>query len=94
MNLAKLYAEQICPACGFKLDFTPWAGGEVREKFCPCCGIHFGYDDAKDSTREAVYLVWRKRWIVEGRRWWAKGEPSPDYNPAWQLERLEHLEKS
>jgi hypothetical protein len=94
MNIARLYTEQICPACGFKLPFTPWEDGIAKERFCPCCGIHFGYDDADESKREAAYLEWRKRWIAMGRRWWAKGEPSPDYNPAWQLARLEHLERS
>jgi hypothetical protein len=92
MNLARIYSEQGCPACGFKLDFTPWENGVAKDKPCPCCGIHFGYDDLHANKREVIYRTWRKRWIRMGRRWWANGEPLPEFNPPWQLARLQHLE--
>jgi hypothetical protein len=93
VNLARLYAERICPACGFKLDFTPWQNGVATERPCLCCGIYFGYDDADESGRESIYLLWRQRWIEGGRRWWASREQPADFNPPWQLARLEVLEK-
>ena len=68
MNLARIFAEQLCPVCGYKLDFKPWSG-EDRERHCPCCGIHFGDDDADELKREATYLKWRDHWINNGRRW-------------------------
>jgi len=91
MNLARLYSERICPACGYKLDFQPWAKDESREQICPCCGIHFGLDDEDESRREQAYVLWRHRWISTGRRWWSNGPPPADYNPPWQLARLEQL---
>jgi hypothetical protein len=92
MNLARLYDERLCPACGFKLDFTPWKDGLDQEKPCPCCGLHFGHDDADESRRETVYHLLRQRWIEAGRRWWAKGEPPKEYDPPSQLARLEQFE--
>jgi hypothetical protein len=93
MNLARLYAEQICPVCGFKLDFQPWVNDVPTECPCPCCGTHFGYDDADKSKRERVYLEFRNRWIKDGRRWWSKPPAPPDYNPDQQLANLARLEK-
>jgi hypothetical protein len=91
MNLRLLYDSKICPSCGFKLSFIPWAEPE-RELPCPCCGLHFGYDDKRpEPERPAVYLAWRERWLNSGRIWWSRNQPD-DYNPAWQLARLLHLE--
>jgi uncharacterized Zn finger protein (UPF0148 family) len=90
MNLARIFAAQLCPACGYKLDFQPWSGHD-SERHCPCCGIHFGIDDKDQAQREAVYLNWRNRWLSTERRWWSK-EPEPaDYNPSWQMARLERF---
>jgi hypothetical protein len=89
VNLARLFAEKLCPVCGYKLDFVPWdTAASVRA--CQCCGIHFGKDDLVEDQRESVYLNWRRRWISTGRRWWGKSQPD-DYNPAWQMARLEHF---
>ena len=91
MNLARIYAAQICPVCGFKLDFTPWDNGKQIDRDCPCCGITFGLDDHDEAHREATYLRLRKQWTENGRRWWSKKPQPEDYNPSWQLARLEHL---
>jgi hypothetical protein len=92
MNLARFYTERICPVCGHKLDFTPWDGSEFKERSCPCCGIHFGYDDLIEIDREAVYRAWRNRWVAHGMRWWGKN-PAPECNPEKQLATLERLMK-
>ena len=42
-----------CPACGFPLEFEPWANGSPSDEICPCCGIQFGYDDAAELARNA-----------------------------------------
>ena len=91
MNLARIYAEQICPACGYKLDFTPWADLNAKEQVCPCCGILFGYDDLNESTRAQTYLMWRQRWIDNRSRWWSKNPIPPDYKPGEQLAKVERL---
>jgi hypothetical protein len=93
MNLARLYAEQLCPVCGFKLDFKPWVNDVPKERPCPCCGIHFGDDDANKDERENVYLTFRQRWIKDGRRWWSAAPQPVDYNPPWQMARLEEFSK-
>ena len=91
MNLTQLYAEHICPVCGHTLGFAPWEGNKFQERACPCCGIHFGYDDRIESNRETVYLAWRQRWIEDGKRWWGENPP-PDYKPDEQLANLERRE--
>ncbi|MEX0612927.1 MAG: hypothetical protein WD738_09765 [Pirellulales bacterium] len=90
MNLARLFAEQICPVCGCQLEFTPWGRTTQPETPCPCCGIHFGHDDSDPERREAVYKAWRRRWLGYGKRWWRGPEP-PRFNPDEQLAQLERL---
>src|SRR4051794_12084011 len=90
MNLARLYAAQICPACGNRLEFTPWAEGAAEDRPCPCCGVHFGLDDADLIRREMTYRRWRRQWISYGKRWWSAAAP-PDFDPEEQLRRLEQL---
>ena len=90
MNLTRIFAAQLCPACGYKLDFQPWSVDDI-EHHCPCCGIHFGVDDKDEAQREVVYLTWRNRWLSTERRWWSK-EPEPaDYDPTSQMAWLVQL---
>ena len=36
----------MCPACGFDaLDEEPWSDDSASDEICPCCALHFGYDD-------------------------------------------------
>ena len=84
--------EQICPACGARLDFAPWQGQSPSDEICPCCGIQFGYDDAAGGDLEArslAYDRWRDRWLSEGARWRSHAQPAP---PGWsaseQLRRV------
>src|SRR4051812_7169359 len=90
MNLARLYSERICPACGYQLDFTPWAADSQFVRPCPCCGLHFGLDDADPVHRAGTYRKWRFQWIGYGKRWWSAKQPA-DYDPAAQLKRLEQV---
>ena len=90
MNLARIFAEQLCPVCGYKLEFTPWSG-EDRERHCPCCGILFGIDDKDEARREAVYLNWRNRWLSTDRRWWSKKPEPANFDPIGQLTQLEQF---
>jgi hypothetical protein len=91
MDLIKrLYAARICPVCGFTLEFTPWVDDSVLDRPCPCCGIHFGHDDAVDD-RQRVYDQWRERWIEGGMPWWSNKPAPPDFNAPQQLCRLREL---
>jgi hypothetical protein len=90
MNVARLYAEKLCPVCGFKLSFTPWENPAIGQH-CPCCGMHFGLDDMDESRREQTYVESRMRWIKMGRLWWSRQPQPEDYNPVWQIARLEHF---
>ena len=50
-----------CPACGFDGLFErPWTGDSASDEICPCCGIHFGYDDFGYRS-EDFYAGWRAR---------------------------------
>ena len=82
-----------CPVCGFGGLFdAPWsADGAQSDEICPCCGIHFGYDDecgGRAELRAALYFTWRERWRREGMGWWSNGprQPPPDWDPVVQLE--------
>jgi hypothetical protein len=65
----KSEAQQLCPVCGFALDFVPWCEGSAADEICPCCGIQFGYADAAGGNiikRQEVYEKWRRLWIDAG----------------------------
>lgn len=79
-----------CPVCGYDDLFdAPWLNGSGSDEICPCCGIQFGYDDAR-SHGLAVYERWRTRWISEGMKWFSTGgRPRPDgWIPEAQLKRV------
>ncbi len=82
----------LCPACGYVLDFPPWNGPSSSDEICPCCGIHFGYDDATGGSpgeRQAVYARWRHIWISNGMKWFSRWRrPRPDWDAREQLKRI------
>ena len=82
----RLYLAKICPACGYRLDFTPWFGQQATDLYCACCGIHFGVDDARD--RNQAYEAWRRRWVEDGTRWWSSDPVPSDFDPYKQLSRI------
>jgi transcription elongation factor Elf1 len=55
-----------CPVCGFPgLEEPPYDDtGAATFGICPCCGVEFGYDDAKRSHAEL-----REQWIKAGMKW-------------------------
>jgi len=83
----------ICPACGYALDFAPWVGDLPSDEICPCCGIQFGYDDAMGGDpgdRDIFYRRWRTNWISGGSLWFSKSRRAPvGWNPVEQLERVQ-----
>lgn len=51
---------------------------------CPCCGIHFGYDDFAVSHAEL-----RSAWLDKGAHWFSRHTPMPsDWSPVNQLHNL------
>lgn len=92
MEFAQLFNARTCPVCGNKLNFTPWEGTDFKDTSCDCCGIHFGYDDLIECSRDGLYRAWRDRWVTQGMPW-CHGNPPPDYNPAAQFANLQQLLK-
>lgn len=61
-----LKVEKICYACGLALDDYPYYLDSWPitndEVICPCCGIHYGYDDGGAGfiiPDELAYSDWR-----------------------------------
>lgn len=81
--------EDVCPVCGYNLEFPAWKGESASDEICPCCYIQFGYDDWAEGNAEArgsIYAAWRKRWIEEGMKWRSEARARPDnWDPAQQL---------
>jgi hypothetical protein len=82
----------LCPACGYEINFEPWEQEFPSDGICPCCGIHFGYDDfagEEKSKRQEKYLQWRANWINKGMKWFSRHTlPPKDWNPDQQLLKL------
>jgi len=72
----------LCPVCGYDGLFEPAhdALGTGSDEICPCCGVQFGYDDARRSHAEL-----RADWVQRGMTWRHHPGPPPDWDPARQL---------
>jgi Zn ribbon nucleic-acid-binding protein len=57
-----------CPVCESELPEEAWIGNSASFHICHTCGIHFGYDDAREDLRLQIYRRWREAWIANGRR--------------------------
>ena len=57
-----------CPVCENELPYEPWDGKSASFEICHECGIHFGYNDAREDLRPHVYRRWREAWVANGRR--------------------------
>ena len=70
-----------CPVCGFPglYEAAYDKAGASSFEICPCCGIEFGYEDARRSHEEL-----RQKWIAEGMKWHFGSVPS-NWNPITQL---------
>jgi hypothetical protein len=91
LDLARIFASQTCPVCGYKLDFHPWSIiNKVRA--CPCCGINAGLNEIVEAQPEAIYLAWRKQWVSHGHLWWSTESRPVEYDPVAQLSKLVDLD--
>jgi hypothetical protein len=72
-----------CLVCGFpELEEPPYdETGTATFEICPCCGIEFGYQDAKRSHAEL-----REEWIKAGMKWWYQ-DPPPGWDAKAQLRK-------
>jgi hypothetical protein len=72
-----------CPVCGYpELEVPAYDSyGCSSQDICPCCGIQFGYDDARTSHEEL-----RRRWLSQGAPWFSAATlPPPNWSATRQL---------
>ncbi len=84
--------KNLCPVCGYDLEFPAWDGNLPSGEICPCCGIQFGYDDAaggQQQLRREIYENWRSEWVSQGMPWRSEGtRPPENWCPTAQLEMV------
>jgi hypothetical protein len=82
----------LCLACGYPgLDEPPWNGLSGSDQICPCCGLHFGYDDhvaGREDLRPTFYHGWRLKWHTDGMAWWSSVPPPDGWDPKAQFETI------
>ena len=87
--MAEQANQHICPVCGFpgleEGAYTEF--GESSFEICPCCGIEFGYQDARRSHEQL-----RTEWISAGMAWRFPERRPGDWDPVLQLRILGHPE--
>lgn len=71
-----------CPVCGYIFpdgfepweNGYPWQGGTSSHDICECCGLQFGYEDARaregQETAEKIYKDLRVQWVNSGMKYW------------------------
>jgi hypothetical protein len=71
----------ICPVCGYDHQ------SQIEDhKICPCCRLHYGYQDAGWKPKAARYAQLRQEWMARGAKWESKRLPQPpDWSAAKQL---------
>lgn len=73
-----------CHVCGYpELSDPPWGDDGKSSSFdiCPCCGVEYGYEDA----REAAMLKFRQQWIASGGKWFNERLKPRDWDMKKQL---------
>ena len=80
----------FCPVCGYDLGFPAWQNGLPSDEICPSCGIQFGYDDSREGEfREGQYFGWRKKWMLDGCKWYGASPQPENWNPKKQLTNVQ-----
>ncbi len=86
-ELMRAPRDYLCPVCGWRMAEPPWEAGIGSQEICPCCGIRFGYDDARVEHAQ-IHAEHRERWISAGMPWGSAG-PVPDgWDPQAQCDAL------
>jgi hypothetical protein len=87
-------AMSTCLACGFDgiAIAELWDGDVASDEICPCCGLHYGYDDAghgRGDPASEFYDGWRAKWASDGHPWFSTATHPPDgWSASEQVARL------
>ena len=76
----------ICPICVYRELYEPPSKESPTFEICHCCGIEFGYQDAKKSWEDL-----RKIWIKSGYKWFNYKKKPKNWNPKKQLQNLKSI---
>lgn len=79
----------ICPVCGFEgLLEPPYFGNTDAGSYeiCPCCKFQFGYTGA--ALGKEFHETYRKKWIIEGAKWFEDSKMPKDWSLEEQLEKI------
>jgi len=84
----------LCPVCGYRgLTESHWIGGSASDEICPCCGTHFGYDDAAGGDpvqRKQRHIHLREAWKASGCPWFSSRPAPHGWDAETQLEVLQN----
>jgi hypothetical protein len=72
-----------CPVCGYSELQKPAYDrfGYPSFEICPCCGVEFGYQDARRSHESL-----RAEWVAKGTQWRFPEARPPGWDPLLQLQ--------
>lgn len=75
MELRAILKRFNCPVCGFPDLERP----AEDDNICPCCGTHFGYDDATTVEAEIgnIHGALRLGWLRAGHPWRSRSWDQP-----------------
>lgn len=80
----------ICRICGldisqFNPEQPPWDPNEIAsDDICPCCGVHFGYQDCKLTAIKK----YRQKWLDNGALWCEPKEKPENWSLEEQLKNI------
>ncbi len=79
----------ICRVCGLDVYYyyydPPWTPDNIAsDDICPCCGVHFGYED---FTLEGM-KEYRKQWLDKGAKWFVPKEKPENWSLEEQMKNI------
>jgi len=75
-----------CRVCGLKQQTKPWGEDGKTPTFdiCSCCGVEFGYEDAKPLSVKK----YREKWLQASADWFSKKEKPKNWSLEEQLKNV------
>ncbi len=78
--------KHLCRVCGYYQEDPPWGedGKTPTFEICDCCGVEFGYEDAKTKA----IFQFRKLWLAGGACWFKEFKKPAKWDLSAQLAPL------
>lgn len=88
LGISRPLENMVCFVCGYDdWGSPPVLDGIPSYEKCPCCGVHYGFDDLDTAYRDI-----RLEWLTKGWFWHDTSQMPEDWGKTALREQLQHIE--